>query len=363
MRLRRLVIQALVVGALVNVMISWWAAVRMPVTAKLVGSAQTGSIEMRGVGVEGWVGIDASDEVAMWGRTIAVTRLRTGLPFRGLESVTRRATGDELMLPDSRWRMGVGLDGQNEALRRLPLWPRPVAFAANSIVYGIPAGVLLWLAPWVRLRRAWHRDRRRALRCWGLCFAAMLPLVVLVSWVCASVVPFPTTTVSPAEHAYSRVVSGRSFPGPAPAGAEPVLDAWISRWWSGRVITQPMRHMTSLRPVHAVETGFPFPAMTSIHWSEHWDSQPSMYQHGLGLPPPNPFTEAKRLPLRPLPLWFAINALVYALSVIFVHAMWCEARERWRAGRGRCAGCGYELAGLEVCPECGCRLKLVAWGL
>jgi len=63
-------------------------------------------------------------------------------------------------------------------------------------------------------------------------------------------------------------------------------------------------------------------------------------------------------PYRPLPivpLWrgFAINSLVFAL-MLFAPLMLVPALRSVRRGRrGRCLECGYDLAGLAKCPECG----------
>lgn len=59
------------------------------------------------------------------------------------------------------------------------------------------------------------------------------------------------------------------------------------------------------------------------------------------------------LPLRPLAVGFAFNALLYTMVAFGVLTMVA----RWRASRrrhvGQCAACGYELAGLRTCAECG----------
>jgi hypothetical protein len=56
-----------------------------------------------------------------------------------------------------------------------------------------------------------------------------------------------------------------------------------------------------------------------------------------------------------VPMWpgFALNTVFYG-AIVFV--LWTEpgfVRRRRRRRRGLCAGCGYELKGLERCPECG----------
>ena len=60
----------------------------------------------------------------------------------------------------------------------------------------------------------------------------------------------------------------------------------------------------------------------------------------------------------PLPIGMIGNGL--AANTAFYGAVWVvpvfgiPALRRWRRRRrGRCVGCGYELAGLATCPECG----------
>lgn len=66
-----------------------------------------------------------------------------------------------------------------------------------------------------------------------------------------------------------------------------------------------------------------------------------------------PSVFSRFLPLWPLWPGFVLNTVVYGAAV------WCVmfapgfVRRASRRKRGRCAGCGYELAGLVKCPECG----------
>jgi hypothetical protein len=62
------------------------------------------------------------------------------------------------------------------------------------------------------------------------------------------------------------------------------------------------------------------------------------------------------LPWRPIPLGFALDALIYAACIAALAAgvrLFVRAR---RQRRGACAACGYDLRGLAAgaaCPECG----------
>ncbi|MEZ6241931.1 MAG: hypothetical protein R3B57_02710 [Phycisphaerales bacterium] len=59
------------------------------------------------------------------------------------------------------------------------------------------------------------------------------------------------------------------------------------------------------------------------------------------------------LPLRPIWPGFAIDAVFYA-GVCWVMLAAPGVVVRWRRRRrGRCPACGYDLAGLDACPECG----------
>jgi hypothetical protein len=50
-----------------------------------------------------------------------------------------------------------------------------------------------------------------------------------------------------------------------------------------------------------------------------------------------------------------VNTLFYG-SIVFGLSLVPGVVRRWhRRRRGRCVACGYELAGVEVCPECGLR--------
>jgi hypothetical protein len=62
------------------------------------------------------------------------------------------------------------------------------------------------------------------------------------------------------------------------------------------------------------------------------------------------------LPTAVLPLGFALNTLFYASVLLGLVECVAFARRRVRRGRGRCASCGYDRAGLaegSACPECG----------
>lgn len=59
------------------------------------------------------------------------------------------------------------------------------------------------------------------------------------------------------------------------------------------------------------------------------------------------------LALRPLPVGFAINTLVYATVLWGVSFGPGHVRRFKRRRQGLCVKCGYDAAGLQRCPECG----------
>ena len=131
----------------------------------------------------------------------------------------------------------------------------------------------------------------------------------------------------------------------------------------------PVQAYSNLAVTHA-DSGFPFRSMTTVRWphavattegTPHiavigFGDQQSIFYRGVEAPS---FMTAllgdpsARLPLRPRPLAFLGNALIYTVVLLTLHAVWYEGRERWRTRRGRCAACGYDIAGVERCPECG----------
>lgn len=75
-----------------------------------------------------------------------------------------------------------------------------------------------------------------------------------------------------------------------------------------------------------------------------------------------------RLPLMPMWPGFGLAVVMWAAvawgSWAGVSSGWGAARGWWRRRGGRCAGCGYEVRALAVCPECGREnraAKLAAW--
>jgi len=108
-----------------------------------------------------------------------------------------------------------------------------------------------------------------------------------------------------------------------------------------------------------VESGFPFHAMSGmIYWPndsrgsaaspvELWSwhiERPLLFR-----------TVSRAIPLRPRPLPFIANTVVYALVIYLVCLAWRAGRSGLRRRRGRCPRCAYDISHAEhpACPECG----------
>lgn len=59
------------------------------------------------------------------------------------------------------------------------------------------------------------------------------------------------------------------------------------------------------------------------------------------------------LPVRPLLIGTLVNAFTIAACSFAARSAYSLARQRSRRWRGRCTGCGHQLAGNLTCPECG----------
>ncbi len=354
MRCCRLVILALVVGAVVNVLVAWWAAaVFVPFRVPTVVSGAWN--EVAGFQRVEWVWRDVGVEWRLdYTGSFAPTRGEDGSsgsmgwpwPAMGWTRSAERA------VPAGVLSGGVAIVGESgtadgTGMWRLPLRVRPVAFLGNTLVYATAAFVVLWLAPWRVVWKRYRRSPRRTGLHLLLLTLLMCPVAWMVSWVSVLSYPLPSFGGMPAPHVLLDAESVRRIPRCSMTGDESPV---ITRTWNKRRIA-PM----SMTYCHE-SFGFPFLALESCAWygtgerpSRLWRGIPldteTVERWGLPL--------GTRLPLRPRPVLLIANALVYATVLIAIAAMWRAGRERWRGRGGRCVACGYELAGLAACPECG----------
>ena len=102
--------------------------------------------------------------------------------------------------------------------------------------------------------------------------------------------------------------------------------------------------------------------LPSTAWSS-LSTSTSSWQEGIRIPDWIPWcdhdrTGIRRLPIRIIPLGFAINTVFHASCVSALFLCPRIVRNHFRLRRGCCIACGYDLRGAahERCPECGRQL-------
>jgi hypothetical protein len=101
------------------------------------------------------------------------------------------------------------------------------------------------------------------------------------------------------------------------------------------------------------EAGWPLRSLSRRFRPGRFEAIPISFgmRDNLGIDDPN-----AALPLRPLPLGFALNTMLYAAILWTLIAVPFVIRRRIRIKLGQCAACGYSLSETRggKCPECGC---------
>ncbi len=111
------------------------------------------------------------------------------------------------------------------------------------------------------------------------------------------------------------------------------------------------------RVMQVVSAGWPLPAL-------QWTTYPTPKSNGLlvngwsrGLPITRQRTlitgDLRRLPVRPVWAGFAADVLLFSSTIAWAKGRLDRRRSAGRRARGECEGCGYHMAGLARCPECG----------
>jgi hypothetical protein len=170
-----------------------------------------------------------------------------------------------------------------------------------------------------------------------------------------------------------------SWPRQVPEGWPAPSEVHIGRWWCCTTIhafgghsvrrleelnalTKASEEMISCN-LHISQWGWPMRSL-EIQWPHSQNmlvsiwlfKRPTEPALRTGLPVSTTLTrssERTHLPLMPVWPGFVINSLVYA--TLAGVAVCCPGVVRRAARRrsGRCVMCGYEVAGLARCPECG----------
>ncbi len=100
-----------------------------------------------------------------------------------------------------------------------------------------------------------------------------------------------------------------------------------------------------------VETGFPFRCMW--YATAHRQSQVGALSIDLPELPLTSHSSDWRLPYRVHRLGFLANVIINGAAAYLLIRIPHWVRSRSLLRRGRCPYCGYDLAGLVTCPECG----------
>lgn len=109
-----------------------------------------------------------------------------------------------------------------------------------------------------------------------------------------------------------------------------------------------------VREVRALGFGWPLVALRSEVWTEMGSPRPRL-RGALGEVPRAISRRPYPVGLSVWPVWpgLAVNTGLFAAAWAIPLCWWPALRRRRRARAGLCARCGYERAGLPVCPECG----------
>jgi hypothetical protein len=101
--------------------------------------------------------------------------------------------------------------------------------------------------------------------------------------------------------------------------------------------------------------GWPFLALW-CQFDYNWDRRRTSAIGALALSPTStPLADFRALPLRPIPRGLLLDTALYAAAwaLLLTLAATRPLRRIRRRARGHCPACGYDLASLPACPECG----------
>jgi hypothetical protein len=100
-----------------------------------------------------------------------------------------------------------------------------------------------------------------------------------------------------------------------------------------------------------------WPSPHAMRYFVEWRGTKPVYRGSLAAPPvlvpKDQFGDRHALPLMPVWPGFAIDVLFWGLVSWLLFFAPFTLRRVVRARRGRCVKCGYDMRGLDACPECG----------
>ena len=279
----------------------------------------------------------------------------------------------------------------------VPYTPLVIGFAVNTCVFAITA--LLFLFLFQTARSIVREQRNRQVRCIAR-FVLLSVVCIIVGGVAqACVAYFSASTTLPNEMPWAdqfiasrddvkwwRTHAPSDFPD-EPSYSYVLRNSWMrSRQMSWT--PDPITGMSTLHDsVYFTESGWPFYSLTGIAWQatdhdweghqEHRKQLSSAAFDGTSLPPPFQHPErwifegtdeaifgtagplSSQFPMikprRPIPIGFALNTVLYAMTLWVLMFLPVALRRCVRSLRGRCLSCGYDLRATTTwrCPECG----------
>lgn len=128
---------------------------------------------------------------------------------------------------------------------------------------------------------------------------------------------------------------------------------WSPGWQSAHMfakMTDPDGEVYWGASYSAVAAGFPLPCFEGSGRSNgRFAEQVTTNQRGFSVP----LLGYATYPTKPIFSGLVANTVFFAIVWWLLLAAGFALRRRHRRLRGRCVACGYTLAGLSICPECG----------
>ncbi len=139
----------------------------------------------------------------------------------------------------------------------------------------------------------------------------------------------------------------------AKPGVLPVVrDGHVPRWAVPSAARLPADEATPPRLLRILGRGWPLPALLC---ETEIDEVSGSVLARRGCAPLAIGSITYEIPYKPIPSGLLLNTLFYAAITLTAALSWRALRRHRRVRKGRCTACGYDLAGLDRCPECGAK--------